>query len=115
MALAGKPDMPITYRDLLEGAWGYAATLERRGVQPGEVIILILQHSLELVYAYWGAVLRGAIPSIMPFLTEKLLPERYRADLASLVSITARKPFSPTASLNPRCRRRWQAARLCAR
>ncbi len=88
MALAGKPDMPITYRDLLEGAWGYAATLERRGVQPGEVIILILQHSLELVYAYWGAVLRGAIPSIMPFLTEKLLPERYRADLASLVSIT---------------------------
>ena len=24
----------------------------------------------------------------MPFLTEKLLPERYRADLAALISVT---------------------------
>ena len=40
------------------------------------------------MYAYWGTILHGAIPSIMPFLTEKLLPERYRADLAALVGIT---------------------------
>jgi len=86
--LAGKPDLPLTYRDLLEGAAGYARTLEKNGVQPGEVVVLIFQHSLELNYAYFGAILRGAIPSIMPFLTEKLLPERYRADLTSLVGIT---------------------------
>jgi acyl-CoA synthetase (AMP-forming)/AMP-acid ligase II len=30
----------------------------------------------------------GAIPSIMPFLTEKLSPERYRTDLAALISVT---------------------------
>ena len=47
-----------------------------------------MQHSLELVYAYFGAILHGAIPSIMPYLTEKLSPERYRADLTSLVGIT---------------------------
>jgi acyl-CoA synthetase (AMP-forming)/AMP-acid ligase II len=86
--LAGKPDQPITYRQLLRGAAAWQRTLAREEVQPGEVVILIMQHSVELMYAYWGAILHGAIPSIMPFLTEKLLPERYRADLASLVGIT---------------------------
>jgi len=86
--LAGKPDQAITYRQLLTGAAAWQRTLAREGVQPGEVVILIMQHSLELIFAYWGTILHGAIPSIMPFLTEKLLPERYRADLASLVSIT---------------------------
>ena len=86
--LTGREDTALTYRDLLRGAAGYAATLEARGVQPGEVVILIFQHSFELIYAYFGCILRGAVPSIMPFLTEKLLPERYRSDLAALVSVT---------------------------
>jgi hypothetical protein len=50
--------------------------------------VLILQHGEDLVYAFWGAILQGAIPSIMPFLTEKLSPERYRADLSALISVT---------------------------
>ncbi len=82
------PDFPITYRDLLRGAAGYAKSYEKAGILPGEVLVLILQHGIDLIFAYFGAILHGAIPSIMPFLTEKLLPERYRADLASLVSIT---------------------------
>ena len=86
--LAGKPDQPITYRQLLTGAAAWQRTFAREGIQPGEVVILILQHRLELMFAFWGTILHGAIPSIMPFLTEKLLPERYRADLAALVGIT---------------------------
>jgi len=86
--LAGQPDQPLSYRQLIDGAAAWERTLKREGVLPGEVVILIQQHSLELIYAYWGCILHGAIPSIMPFLTEKLLPERYRSDLASLVGIT---------------------------
>ncbi len=86
--LSGQPDRPLTYRQLLKGAAAYARALEQHGVQPGEVVVLILQHGYELIYAFFGAILHGAIPSIMPFLTEKLLPERYRADLAALVAIT---------------------------
>ena len=86
--LAGKPDQPITYHQLLTGAAAWQRTLVREGIQPGEVVILIMQHSVELMFAYWGVILHGAIPSIMPFLTEKLLPERYRADLTALVGIT---------------------------
>src|SRR5512134_1521383 len=85
---AGQPDVPMTYRELLEGAHGYARGLARQGVQPGEVVILILQHGADLVFAYWGTILQGAIPSIMPFLTEKLSPERYRADLSALIGVT---------------------------
>ena len=88
MLHSGAPDRPVTYRELLAGANAYACTFADAGVQPGEVVVLILQHSFELVCAFYGAVLAGVIPSIMPFLTEKLLPERYRSDLAALVSVT---------------------------
>lgn len=83
-----RDDLPVTYDRLLRGANAYARLLAREGIQPGEVAILILQHGEDLVYAFWGAILHGAIPSIMPFLTEKLSPERYRADLSALVAVT---------------------------
>ncbi len=88
MLHAGQPDLPVTYKDLIFGAAGYAKTYQQNGVQPGDVVLLILQHGIDLLYSYFGAVLLGAIPSIMPFLTEKLLPERYRADLISLLSVS---------------------------
>ena len=81
-------DLAITLDQLLCGSQSYAKTYAREGIQPGEVVVLILQHGEDLLYAFWGAVLHGAIPSIMPFLTEKLSPERYRADLSSLISVT---------------------------
>jgi fatty-acyl-CoA synthase len=84
----GQPDRPVTYRELVQGGSGYVKTYTKNGIQPGEVVLLILQHGIDLLFAYYGAILHGAIPSIMPFLTEKLLPERYRADLAALVSVT---------------------------
>lgn len=88
LQFSGRDDIPITYDKLLRGANAYAITLERAGIQPGEVVVLILQHGEDLIYAFWSAILHGAIPSIMPFLTEKLSPERYRADLAALISVT---------------------------
>ena len=88
LQFSGREDMPVTYDRLLRAGGAFARTLERAGIQPGEVVVLILQHSEELLYAFWGSILHGAIPSIMPFLTEKLSPERYRADLASLISVT---------------------------
>ncbi|HEY9152890.1 MAG TPA: AMP-binding protein, partial [Anaerolineales bacterium] len=85
---SSQPDIPISYRQLLRGATAYARTYAREKIVPGEVVVLILQHGEDLVYSFWGAILNGAIPSIMPFLTEKLAPERYRTDLAALISVT---------------------------
>jgi fatty-acyl-CoA synthase len=88
LQFSGRDDLRLTYDQLLRGASAYARTLEREGIQPGDVTVLILQHGEDLIYSFWGAILHGAIPSIMPFLTEKLSPERYRADLSALVSVT---------------------------
>ncbi|MDW8327297.1 MAG: hypothetical protein RMK99_12075, partial [Anaerolineales bacterium] len=85
---AGQPDQTLTCRDLVRGGLDYTLALQQAGVQPGEVVILILQHGAPLIYSFWGAVLGGFIPAIMPFLTEKLSPEKYRRDLAALFEIT---------------------------
>jgi acyl-CoA synthetase (AMP-forming)/AMP-acid ligase II len=81
-------DQAITYADLIRGALGYAKLLEGAGVRSNEPVILLLQHGRPLIEAFFGAVLHGAVPAIMPFLTEKLSPERYRQSLASLIEIT---------------------------
>lgn len=81
-------DQEISFRELVTGAQAYCAAYTRAGVEPGEPVILLLQHGLDLIEAFFGAILQGAIPSIMPFLTEKLAPERYRSSLEALIDIT---------------------------
>jgi fatty-acyl-CoA synthase len=82
-----QPPIVWKYRDLIFKAAGYAAALEKSGVLPGEVVILIHDHGEDLAAAFFGAVLHGAVPSIMPFLTEKLAPDQYRSSLAALFEI----------------------------
>jgi acyl-CoA synthetase (AMP-forming)/AMP-acid ligase II len=89
LLFSGSPDQAITYRSLMEGAAGYAQALAQQGVKPGGVVILILDHSQALVTSFVGSILYGAIPSIMPFLTEKLSPEHYQRSLASLFEIVS--------------------------
>lgn len=83
-----KPAEHLTYRTLLQGAAGYTRLLQDSGVEAGDVVVLILQHGSDLIYAFFGAVLHGAIPAVMPFLTEKLSPEQYRKSLTALFEIT---------------------------
>lgn len=85
---AGQDDFSITNGDLFRNATAYARVFESHGILPGEVVVLILQHGKELIFSFFGAILHGAVPSIMPFLTEKLSPERYRADLSALIGVT---------------------------
>jgi len=98
---AGQEDISISYHDLVAGSARYARTYARTGIQPGEVVVLILQHGADLIYSFWGAILHGAIPAIMPFLTEKLSPERYRTDLSALISVTQPAAIVTYPNLNP--------------
>ena len=83
-----QPDLTLSYAALGQGAAGFARAYAAVGLAPGEVVVLILQHGPQLAFAFWGAILGGQVPAIMPFLTEKLAPEKYRQELAALVSIT---------------------------
>jgi acyl-CoA synthetase (AMP-forming)/AMP-acid ligase II len=78
-------EQPITTREFFEQAARYAHALREAGVQPGDLVVLVLQHSLEVLYSFWGAIMLGAVPSIFPFLTEKLDPERYFASVRTLI------------------------------
>ena len=91
------PEHQMTYRDLYLGAVCYAHVLQKSGIQPGDIVIIILQHSHSLVEAFFGAILHGAIPAIMPFLSEKLSPDHYRKSLEALFRIT-----TPTAVITYR-------------
>jgi fatty-acyl-CoA synthase len=81
-------DTTLTFGKLLRGAAGFARLLAKHNIHQGDIVIIIQQHGEALVYAFWGAVLHDAVPSILPPLTEKLLPDRYRKDLASLIGLT---------------------------
>jgi fatty-acyl-CoA synthase len=83
-----QPAKTLTYEELIQGAAGFSQALAQAGISPGQVVILILDHGEALIEAFFGAVLHGAIPSIMPFLTEKLAPDAYRASLSALFEIT---------------------------
>ena len=82
MQQAGQADTAISYAQLLRGAAGVAAMLQQQAIRAGEVVILVQQHGLGLVNSFFGAMLHGAIPAIMPFLTSKLSPEKYQADIS---------------------------------
>jgi fatty-acyl-CoA synthase len=88
MQQAGQPDVAISYDRLLRGAAGVAQMLQQQGILAGEVAILVQQHGQALVNSFFGAMLHGAIPAIMPFLTRKLSPEKYQQDIRALMTIT---------------------------
>lgn len=83
--LSGSEEKSITYSEFFEQAARYAGALEHAGIRPGDLVALILQHGEDVVYGFWGALMLGAVPSIFPFLTEKLDRDRYFHSVRQLV------------------------------
>ena len=63
-----------------------AQALQKQKLGQDDLVILVMHHSQELLAAFWGAMLIGAIPSIFPFLTEKLDPNIYMERVRTLVA-----------------------------
>ncbi len=61
----------ISYRKLIENASSYALHYKNCGVSKGDCVLIILKHSPHLFYSFIGAMMVGAIPSILPFPSEK--------------------------------------------
>ncbi len=87
-----------------EQAARYAHALERAGVRPGDLVVLVLQHGSEVLYSFWGAMLLGAVPSIMPFLTPKLDPDRYYDSVRQLVALSEVKAVITYPDMAPTLR-----------
>lgn len=94
-ALMARDDIAMTYlapepiavsrMEFKEAVGRFANGYAKLGIQKRDVVLIAHTQSLESIYAFWGAMLCGAIPSMFPTLTEKLDPERYMASMAQLV------------------------------
>ncbi|MCL4266810.1 MAG: AMP-binding protein [Anaerolineae bacterium] len=80
---------------------GYANWLRRLSIQPGDLVIIAHTQNLESIYAFWGALLVGAIPSMFPTLTEKLDADIYMHHMATLVRLSAVKAVLTTDEFAP--------------
>ena len=51
-----------------------AAPLQQQGLREGDKVLLLLEYSDELLPAFWGCILGGMIPVVVP------IPPRFDAD-----------------------------------
>jgi fatty-acyl-CoA synthase len=104
-----QPPITITRADFRREAERYAAALQSMGVQPRELVVIAHTQNLESIFAFWGALLLGAIPSMFPTLTEKLDPAIYMQNMAELVSLSGIRAilttddFAPTLAAHVAC------------
>ncbi|HSE01686.1 MAG TPA: AMP-binding protein, partial [Burkholderiales bacterium] len=55
-------EFPLTYRALWTGALGYAAELTQAGLQPGQMVAIMLPTCKEYLYSFYGVLLAGGVP-----------------------------------------------------
>ena len=55
-------EFPLSYRALWEGALGYAAHLAETGLQPGQMVAIMLPTCKEYLYSFYGVLLAGGVP-----------------------------------------------------
>lgn len=75
----------LTARELRREAVAWGRALERAGIGEGDLVLLVVRHSRALPAALVGALYRRALPSVFPFLSERLDPEVYVERVRALV------------------------------
>src|SRR5258706_807689 len=87
----------VTVREFFDGAGRYAEALRGTDLAPRDLVILVMDHGEALLYAFWGAMMLGAVPSIFPFLTDKLDPAMYCERVKALVTHSGAKAVIASA------------------
>lgn len=78
----------FTYREIRELACAYNAHFRSAGLRRGDVVAIILMHSVDLYGAFLGAMMAGLVPTIMPFPTPKQDHARYWSSHVELFAIS---------------------------
>lgn len=87
----------------------YTAALQRIGIVAHDLIVIAHTQNLQSIFAFWGALRLGAVPSMFPTLTEKLDPEIYMRDMRELVRLSGARAvlttdeFAPTLANHVSC------------
>ena len=91
----------ISCRDFREAVIAHAAGLQVMGIAPRDLVIIAHTQNLESIYAFWGALWCGAIPSMFPTLTEKLDPDIYLHSMAELARLSGVRAIFTTDEFEP--------------
>jgi fatty-acyl-CoA synthase len=75
----------VTFGQFLGMARAEGARLKAQGVRPGAPLVLVLPQGLPLMAAFAGAMLVGAVPSILAYPNFKVDPDKYRHGLTGVV------------------------------
>lgn len=97
----GAEDITISRADFKQAIQHYASGLQQMGVSSRDLVILAHTQNLESIYAFWGALLIGAIPSMFPTLTEKLDRDIYMNSMAELVNLSDVRAILTTDDFAP--------------
>jgi acyl-CoA synthetase (AMP-forming)/AMP-acid ligase II len=97
----GKADIRISRREFRERVVGYAAVLQSLSVKPADLVIIAHTQNLEAIYAFWGVMQVGAVPSMFPTLTEKLDPAVYMSSMEELVRLSGARLILTTEEFAP--------------
>ena len=87
----------------------HGAALAALGVRPGDVLVIAHTQELEAIFAFWGALVLGAIPSMFPTLTEKLDMGIYMSQVSLLIdhagvkAVLTSDAFAPTLAGRVAC------------
>ncbi|MEZ5979784.1 MAG: AMP-binding protein [Planctomycetota bacterium] len=84
----GAPEEVQTYGDLERETRRWARVVHASDSGPGDVVLVVLQHSAVMLPVFYGAMWVGAIPAFLPFPTGRLHLEKYFRDMRALVERT---------------------------
>jgi acyl-CoA synthetase (AMP-forming)/AMP-acid ligase II len=87
----------------------YASAMQYMGICPRDLVVIAHTQNLESIFAFWGALFIGAIPSMFPTLTEKLSPDIYMRSMGELIrlsgvaAVLTTDEFAPTLQAQAAC------------
>jgi fatty-acyl-CoA synthase len=84
----GGDEESLSFGALAARAGIFSGQLASLGIDPGDRVLVVLPLGQPLVVAFWGILLRGAIPSILNPSAERISDESYRRNLLNIVDIT---------------------------
>lgn len=97
----GQSPLEISRNQFRQHILDYAAALQVHNITQSDLVIIAHTQSLESIYAFWGVMLAGGIPSMFPTLTEKLDPDVYMSNLSELVNFSGVKSILTTDDFAP--------------
>ena len=91
----------VSCRAFRETILAHAAALQHIGIGSRDLVVIAHTQDLESIFAFWGALVAGAIPSMFPTLTEKLDPDIYLHSMAELARLSEVRAILTTDEFAP--------------